>query len=232
MAVAAPSRAGRSIPTQACVAIDDSAQGNVFKGLALATDKNWIYATDFHNNRIEVYDALWADAPNAGFVNPKVAQGYAPFGIAYLDGHIFVTYAKQGAGAKDDVSGHGHGFVAEFDTDGNLLCQVAEHGELNSPWGLAMAPSDFGRFGGHLLVGNFGDGRINAFERGHDEHGQCHWRHRGALHGTKGKLEVDGLWSIGFGNDHASGSHNTLYFSAGPNGEANGLFGAINWTPK
>ena len=201
-----------------------SVSGGVFKGLAIAGDR--LYATDFHNGMVDVYDGTFTPVTTTGgFVDPKLPKGYAPFGIQNIGGEIFVTYGKQDAAAHDEVDGQGLGIVDEYTTDGVLITRVATHGQLNGPWGLAMAPPDFGEFSGDLLVGNFGDGRINAFER--MEHGG--WQFAGQLRGTDGKkLAVDGLWGIGFGNGSGSGDMNDLYFAAGPDDEHHGLFGEIS----
>jgi uncharacterized protein (TIGR03118 family) len=122
------------------------------------------------------------------------------------------------------VAGQGLGFVDAYDLAGNLLGRVAQHGQLNAPWGLALAPASFGRFGGDLLVGNFGNGRINAYE----ELPNGHFEHRGELRGADGQpLEIDGLWALRFGNDAAAGPAGTLFFTAGPDEESHGLFGSI-----
>src|SRR6266545_3486386 len=153
--------------TQAQVAVDHSGIGAVYKGLAIASTPSgdFLYATDFHNGRVDVFDGSFhqVNAPGA-FVDPDIPGGYAHFGIQNLSGMIAVTYAKQDAAAEDDVAGQGHGFVDMFDTSGTFLVRVATHGQLNSPWGLADAPASYGRFGGDLLVGNFGAGQISAFE--------------------------------------------------------------------
>jgi len=215
-------------PTQAMVAVDDSASGAVFKGLALASSSNGdeLFATDFHNNRVDVFDGSFHDVTPAGsFSDPSVPAGFAPFGIQNIGGHIFVTYAKQDADRHDDVPGQGFGFVDEYDTNGKLLAHVAQQGQLNSPWGLALAPAGFGRFGGDLLVGNFGDGQINAFQQGPNGA----FEHRGELRDVSGKsLTIDGLWSLQFGLGTANnGPTDTLFFTAGPDGEMHGLFGTI-----
>ncbi|TMB49217.1 MAG: TIGR03118 family protein, partial [Deltaproteobacteria bacterium] len=152
-----------ALGTTAQVAVDRSGDDAIFKGLAIAGDR--LYATDFHNGQVDVFDGSFGqvDMPGA-FVDPSIPPGFAPFGIQNVGGDIFVTYAKQDADREDDVAGPGLGFVDEFDTSGTFLGRVATRGQLNSPWGLAMAPAAFGRFGGDLLVGNFGDGRITAFE--------------------------------------------------------------------
>jgi len=136
-----------------------------------------------------------------------------------------VTYAKQDENAEDEVAGQSLGVVDAYDTAGNLLVRVAQHGQLNAPWGLALAPSDFGRFSGDLLVGNFGDGQINAYE----ELANGHFEHRGELRTADGKsLTIDGLWALQFGHGSPNnGPTNTLFFTAGPNDESDGLFGSI-----
>jgi uncharacterized protein (TIGR03118 family) len=159
------------------------------------------------------------------FVDPNIPAGYAPFGIQEVNGSIIVTYAKQDADAEDDVAGQGHGFVDMFDTSGHLLVRVASHGQLNSPWGLAMAPASFGRFAGDLLVGNFGDGEISAFEPQSDGTFEL----VGQLRTSDRKvLTIDGLWALQFGKGAANnGSTGTLFFTAGPDDETHGLFGTI-----
>src|SRR5882724_2642219 len=151
--------------TQAVVGVDNSAGGAVYKGLAIASTAAGVrlYATNFHAGTVDVFDAAFHPVPGA-FSDGALPSGYAPFGIRNLGGTIYVTYALQDADQEDDVAGVGHGFVDAFDTQGNLLRRVASRGRLNSPWGLAVAPSDFGEFSGNLLIGNFGDGHINAFD--------------------------------------------------------------------
>jgi uncharacterized protein (TIGR03118 family) len=191
----------------------------IFKGLAIAD--NMLFAADFHNNEVAVFDSTWNLVDR--FTDPGLPDGYAPFGIQTLGGNIFVTFAKQDADAEDEVAGQGRGFVDEFDTSGNLLRRVAQHGQLNAPWGLALAPSDFGRFSGDLLVGNFGDGQINAYELGAS--GQ--YEHRGELREGGRQISIDGLWALGFGNGATAGPRDTLFFTAGPDEESHGLFGKI-----
>ena len=138
-----------------------------------------------------------------------------------------MTYALQDADQHDDVAGVGHGFVNAFDTNGNLLRRVASRGRLDSPWGLAIAPAHFGEFSGNLLVGNFGDGHIDAFDLEKSE-GNGESQQRGQLHGAGGQpLTNDGLWAIAFGNGAAAGPDTTLFFTAGPLGESHGLFGKV-----
>jgi uncharacterized protein (TIGR03118 family) len=201
---------------------------NVYKGTALATvnGNTYLYAANFRNGTIDVVKGT-AAAPNltGSFIDPNLPAGYAPFDIRLLDGKLYLTYALQDANKHDDVAGPGHGFVNVFDTNGNFLGRVATQGTLNSPWGLAIAPASFGQFAGDLLVGNFGDGRINAFDLSSDAF-------IGQLLGLNGsELTIDGLWGLTVGNDGNAGSSNKLYFSAGPDGEVNGLFGVIQFAP-
>ncbi len=215
-------------PTQAVVAVDNSAGGAVYKGLAIASTAagDRLYATNFHAGTVDVFDAAFHPVLG-GFTDAALPPGYAPFGIRHLGGTIYVTYALQDADKHDDVAGVGHGFVNAFDTEGNLLRRVASTGRLNSPWGLAVAPADFGTFSGDLLVGNFGDGHINAFDPGHFR-GDGELRPRGQLHAADGPpITIDGLWAIAFGNGAAAGPTNALFFTAGPFGEAHGLFGKL-----
>jgi uncharacterized protein (TIGR03118 family) len=205
-------------PTHALVAATGDPDA-IFKGLAIAD--NMLFAADFHNNEVAVFDSTWDLVDR--FTDPGLPAGYAPFGIQTLGGNIFVTFAKQDADAEDEVAGQGRGFVDEFDTSGNLLRRVAQHGQLNAPWGLALALSDFGRFSGDLLVGNFGDGQINAYELG--ANGQ--YEHRGELREGGSQISIDGLWALGFGNGANAGPRDTLFFTAGPDEESHGLFGKI-----
>jgi len=214
--------------TRAALAVDNSAAGAVYKGLAIATTAagDRLYATNFHAGTVDVFDAAFHPVPG-GFSDGALPPGYAPFGIRNLGGTIYVTYALQNADQHDDVAGVGHGFVDAFDTQGNLLRRVASRGRLNSPWGLAVAPSDFGEFSGNLLVGNFGDGHINAFDLGRFE-GTGELVQRGQLHAADGQpLTIDGLWALAFGNGAAAGPTNALFFTAGPFGEQHGLFGKL-----
>ena len=199
--------------------------GAVYKGLAIAGDR--LYATDFHHGRVDVFDGSFQPVDTAGaFVDPAIPAGYAPFGIQNVNGTIVVTYAKQDADQHDDVAGQGHGFVDMFSTTGTLLGRVATHGQLNSPWGIAMAPGNFGRFSGDLLIGNFGDGQISAFQPQLDGSFELVGQLRTSSHKV---LAIDGLWALQFGKGAVTnnGPTNTLFFTAGPDGEQHGLFGTI-----
>jgi uncharacterized protein (TIGR03118 family) len=205
--------------------VDNSAAGAVYKGLTTTGDK--LYATDFHNGRVDVFDASFKPV-TAAFTDPKLPKGYAPFGIQALGTSIFVTYAKQDAAGKDDVAGNGFGYVDQYTTGGQFVARVASGGRKNAPpnapWGLALAPSSFGVFSGDLLIGNFGNGRVSAYQ----DRGGGKWLFKGQLRrGDQTIVTVDGLWAIAFGNGSAAGPATTLYFAAGPGGEAHGLFGSI-----
>jgi uncharacterized protein (TIGR03118 family) len=220
------------VSSQAIIAVPPS--DAVYKGLAIASTipgnvaGDFLYASNFHAGTIDVFDHNFAPVRMPGaFSDPGIPKGYAPFGIRNIDGVIYVTYALQDADAHDDVPGMGHGYVNAFDTAGNLIRRVASKGTLNSPWGLAFSPADFGTFGNNLLVGNFGDGRIHAYDPAATL-GNGEFKHRGMLHGAGGgPLEIDGLWSLSFGNGAAAGPTSTLFFTAGPDDESHGLFGSL-----
>ena len=218
---------GLTPANQAVQAVDNSKTpkpgfGAVYKAAAFGTNVNgdFIYATNFRAGTIDVFDHTYKPAStDGGFFDPDIPVGFAPFGIQKIDGDLFVTYAKQNAQQHDDVAGPGNGFVDVFDTNGHLLRRFASRGPLNSPWGIARASFAFGRFSGLVLIGNFGDGRIDVF----DSHGEF----LGQLKDSRGKpLVIDGLWTLTLGGG-AKSSPDTLYFTAGPNGETDGLFGAI-----
>ena len=201
--------------------------GAIYKGLALAANGsgNFLYATDFHNRRIDVFDTNFKDALAAGALkcsfSAEVPQHFAPFGIQNIHGDLYVTYAKQDKAQEDDVSGPGLGLILVFDADGCLVRRFTGGFPLNAPWGLALAPASFGRFANRLLVGNFGDGRINAFDI-------ATGFFVGTLHGVDGHpLKLDGLWGLSFGNGVLDQPTDTLFFTAGPNDESHGIYGRI-----
>jgi uncharacterized protein (TIGR03118 family) len=171
-----------------------------------------------------MYDSNFKWVKN--FTDTSLPMGYAPFGARVLNGMLYVTFALQDANAHDDVAGAGHGFVDIFDLDGNKIKRLTSHGALNSPWGMAIAPANFGHFSNALLVGNFGNGHINAFDP---------WTGAPLGHMIRpsgATLEINGLWGLHFGNGGAAGPTNTLLFTAGPNDESHGLFGTITLPGK
>jgi uncharacterized protein (TIGR03118 family) len=223
--------------THAVTMYTDTA-GAVYKGLALAANNGalFLYATDFHNNKIDVFDTAFVkqtpSATSFTFADPGIPAGFAPFGIQAIPGsgvsgatQIYVTYAMQLAPANvANANGAGLGYVDVFDTNGKLIKQLIAGGVLNAPWGLALAPADFGTFSNALLVGNFGDGKINAYD---------------AAGGTPLGMLADtntaaagspGLLGIAFGNDANSQPHNTLFFASGANAGADGVYGRIDLT--
>ena len=215
---------------QAVLAVDNSGSGAVYKGLVFGTNAKgvFLFATNFNAGTVDVFGPATASsngmyAPvttDGGFIDPDIPSGFAPFGIQNINGSLFVTYAKQKQPDKhDDLAGPGNGFVDVFDTDGHLLRRFASRGPLNSPWGVARASFAFGRFSGDILVGNFGNGKIHAF----DSDGRL----LGTLRDVNGKpIVIEGLWTLTLGGGRNSNS-GTLYFTAGPNDETNGLFGTI-----
>jgi uncharacterized protein (TIGR03118 family) len=195
----------------------------VYKGLAIAStaDGTFLYAANFHAGQIDVFDSGFNLVHLSGsFQDPEIPSGFAPFNIQELGGQLYVAYAKQDADAEDEVAGPALGFVDVYSTSGHLLRHLIEHGQLNAPWGLVLAPAGFGRFGGDLLVGNFGDGRINAYN---PDTGEFLGRLR---HEDNSPIQIDGLWALRFGNG-VIGNQSTMLFSAGIDDEAHGLFGAI-----
>lgn len=197
--------------------------GAVFKGLAIDHSPfgPLLLAANFHDNRLEVFDGSFNRVPASDllFRDRFLPSGYAPFNVAEIGNHIFVTYAKQDADAHDDVAGAGHGFVDVFTNDGRFVHRFASRGVLNSPWGLTVAPASFGQFAGDILIGNFGDGRIHAF----DWHGHL----RGTLSdSTHHPIVIDGLWGLIVG-DAAAGGADAVWFSAGPDEESHGLLGVL-----
>jgi uncharacterized protein (TIGR03118 family) len=194
--------------TQAVIAVDDAGEAALFRGLAISGSR--LYATDFHNGRVDVFDDRWQLLhDHNAFVDSTIPAWYAPFGVAVLRSHVFVTYAfRAPVNGNDAPSG---GYVDEFTLDGRLVSRLPR-GDLNEPWGMTFAPKSFGRYGGDLLVGNFGDGTIDAFAADADG-----WKSEGKLRTTKGKpIVVSGLWALAFGNGDAAGPKGTLFFTAGP----------------
>src|SRR6266436_166897 len=218
------------------IAVDNSASGAVYKGLAIAstTTGDFLYATNFHAGTVDVFNSTFHPVTmlTDAFTDPDLPAGYAPFGIRNIGGTIYVTYALQDADKHDDVPGEGHGFVNAFDTAGDLIRRVASKSQLDSPWGLALAPVDFGSFSNDLLVGNFGNGRIHAFDPA-KLNGQGEFQRRGPLHAADGPpIAIEGLWALSFGKGAPNnGPTNTLFFTAGPLEEHHGLFGTLVVAP-
>lgn len=199
--------------------------GAVYKGLAIGTDygQTVLYATNFRHGTVDVFNDQFQQI--SSFTDRSLPAGYAPFNVQVLDNHLFVTFALQDQFKHDDVAGAGNGFVDEFDMNGHLVARIASHGPLDSPWGLAIAPSDFGRFAGDLLVGNFGSGTIDAYDLKTD-------MFMGTLRGADGKPIVIGdLWALKPGNNGSAGSSGSIFFTAGVQNEANGLFGSLSPIP-
>ena len=196
--------------------------GAVYKGLATGTQKNGttlLYAANFRHGTVDVFNTQFSQVN--GLTDGNVPAGYAPFNVQVLQGHLFVTFAQQDEFKHDDVAGAGHGFVDEFSLDGKLIARVASNGPLDSPWGMAIAPEDFGKFAGDLLVGNFGDGTIDAFNLKND-------KFVGTLDGVDGKpISIGDLWSLTAGTGGTAGSKGEIFFTAGVQDESSGLFGAI-----
>lgn len=217
------------------IAADLSQSGAVFKLLAAdtANGSNYLYATDFHNGVVDVFDKDFhlVTLSTNQFTDPSIPAGFAPFGVKNIGGTLFVTYAKQDADKHDDVEGVGNGFIDEFDASGRFLTRFASQGTLNSPIGMAVAPDDFGKFSNALLVGNFGDSRVNAFNMQTGAFlGQLTDAQGNPLVLNGGIKEDDlkGLWGIGFGNGAGGAATNSLFFAAGVNAEKDGLFGKVD----
>jgi uncharacterized protein (TIGR03118 family) len=214
-----------SMKNESMTRVDTSAKGSVYKGLALAQSSKglWLYATNFSNRAIEVYDSNYKQVDTTGkFTDPDMPANYAPFNIKAINGSIYVTYAEQSIDKENDVAAVGHGYIDVFSFEGDFKKRLVSNGPLNSPWGMALAPADFGSLSGKLLVGNFRDGYINVFD---PESG----KHLGQVMGKDGKpLQVDMLWALTFGTDNGAGKHNQLFFAAGSSSEESGLFGRLD----
>ena len=205
-----------------------SANG-IYKGAAIATvgGNSYLYAANFGNGSIDVLKGN-AGAANLGgsFTDAALPSGYVPFNVQALDGSLFVTYARRDGGSTDETAGAGFGYVDRYDLQGNLLGRVASGGALDAPWGLAIAPASFGSLAGSLLVGNFGDGHISAYDLATDSF-------LGQVAGSDGKtLAIDGLWALSVGNGGGAGSTGSLYFTAGPGDESHGVFGVMQAVPE
>jgi uncharacterized protein (TIGR03118 family) len=220
-------------PNNAIVAYTDKG-GAAYTGLAVANDgtADFLYATDFKNNKIDVFNVTFAKQPAAAFpfTDPQLPAGYAPFGIQAIQNgsgstwRLYVTYAQQaGSGSSANNVGAGLGLIDIYDAAGKFVKRLVSTGaQLNAPWGVALAPKDFGSLSNMLLVGNLGDGKINAFNPSSGAFVAA------VADGTGAAFSVPGLWGIAFGNDAENQPHNTLYYAAGTNGYMNGEYGRID----
>ncbi len=221
-------------PAQAIIKVDNSGSGAVYTGLALGgTPTNQLlYAANYHSGAIEVYDSTYKLVAMPGaFTDAQIPAGYAPFNVWPLTvggvTKLYVTYTLQDAAKKNYAStvGAGVGYVDAYDMNGVLLQRVAAKGVLNAPWGVAIAPANFGKFAGMLLVGNFGDGRINVFDPNSGTS-------MGPLQDPSGNpIAISGLWALISGNGGNGGDPNSIFFAAGPGAQAHGLFGSIQAAP-
>jgi uncharacterized protein (TIGR03118 family) len=208
--------------------VANGANHAVYKGLALGTANGatFLYATDLHNNKVDVFDTNFTKpaAMQGKFVDPQIPAGFVPFGIVALNDQLYVSYTKQDAAKHDETTGAGLGYVDVFDLSGNFVSRFASAGVLNAPWGMALAPSGFGSLAGDLLIGNFGDGKINIFA----PNGSALATSMGALTVTNGgAIAIPGLWSLVFGNGDADKPLTTLFYTAGFADQTDGVFGSI-----
>jgi len=218
-----------TVSPTAILTVDNSAAGALYKGLALGNNASGplLYATNFRAQTIDVFDGRFAPVTLSGsFEDSGIPTTFAPFGIQNIDGNIFVTYAKRAANQEDDIPGVGNGYVDVFDTDGVFIRRFATQGQLNSPWAVVGTPISFGRFGGAMIIGNFGDGNMNAFN-------PVGGTFLGKVSRPNGDpIAIPGLWGLAFGNGSVAGSSDSLYFAAGPNDEQDGLFGTVIPSPN
>jgi len=208
--------------------VANGANHAVYKGLALGTvnGSSFLYATDLHNNKVDVFDTNFAKpaAMQGKFIDPAIPAGFVPFGIVTLNAQLYVSYAMQDAAKHDEATGAGLGYVDVFDFSGNFVSRFASAGVLNAPWGMAIAPAGFGSLAGDLLIGNFGDGTINIFA----PNGTALATSVGPLTVTNGgAISVPGLWSLVFGNGDADKPLTTLFYTAGFADQTDGVFGSI-----
>jgi uncharacterized protein (TIGR03118 family) len=210
--------------TSAVKVADQSQTNAVYKGITIGADggSNFLYLTNFHNSKIDVLDKNFNYVSGKNFTDPGIPPGYGPFNIQNIGGQLYITYAKlQGPDDKDDQPGAGNGFVDIFNTNGSFVKRFASQGTLNSPWGIALAPAGFANAQASILIGNFGDGRINIFD--------LTGNYKGQLQNNGQTIAIQGLWAIDFlKNNQPGGNPNSpLYFTAGPDDEAHGLFGTL-----
>jgi uncharacterized protein (TIGR03118 family) len=200
----------------------------VYKGLALGTvsGATYLYATDLHNNKVDVFDTNFSKpaAMQGKFVDPDMPAGFVPFGITSLNGQLYVSFTKQDSAKHDEITGAGLGYVDIFDFSGNLVSKFASAGALNAPWGMAIAPAGFGSLEGEVLIGNFGDGKINVYS----SNGTALATSKGPLMSSSGQpLSFSGLWALAFGNGDADKPKTTLFYTAGFADQTDGVFGSI-----
>jgi uncharacterized protein (TIGR03118 family) len=216
-------------PAQAIVMVDKSAAGAVYKGVAIGTPTGGtprIYAANFNSGAIEIYDQTWTAVSLPGaFADPAIPAGFVPFNVWNLGGKLYVMYAKQNATKDEQVAGAGNGYVSVFDLNGALLTHLISGGSLNSPWGVAIAPANFGDFASDLLIGNFGDGAINVFN-------PTSGAFIAQLQNVSGTaIHISGLWALAVGNGGNGGYPDAIYFTAGPGNETHGLLGLLQAAP-
>lgn len=204
--------------------VDEGPNSAVFTGCAVTTSPvgNRLFVADWGNRKVRVYNGQWEEVTVAGdFRDPKVDQNFEIYNIQFIEGKLYAAWARLGNDPGEAEAYPGYGFVSEFDTEGRLLRSFEHTNLLNAPWGFALAPKDFGPFGGHLLVGNFGDGRVLAFDMKSGKYADV-------LRDPSGKpFEIDGLWGMLFGNGETLGYTNHLYYAAGPVLETQGVFGKL-----
>ena len=215
--------------TQSILKVNNSGLA-IYKGVTIAQGggANLLYVANFFTGTVDVFDTNYAPVTLAAgaFTDPTLPEGFAPFNVKNINGNVYVAFAKQDEEKEDEVAGRKLGYVDVFDGNGNLLQRI-EHGPwMNAPWGLAMAPADFGKSSNMLLVGMFGSGQIATFDPVTGDF-------EGLLRDRHGKpIQIDGLWALQFGNGGSAGPTNTLFFTAGIDDEAHGLFGTVTPIPK
>jgi uncharacterized protein (TIGR03118 family) len=224
----------QDLPGDAFIVVDNSnnptaANGAVYKGATIAQlttgGPSYMYVTNIRSGRVEVYDANFNSVQlpdidgHPAFVDREIPEGFAPFNVQEINGDLYVTYARQNEAKHDDLDFPGFGFVDKFSPSGKLLLRLERGPWLNAPWGVALAPANFGFYSNHILIGNAGSGQIAVYD-------VASGRFDGLLRDANGHaLQDDRLWALKFGNDHAAGPSNWLFFTAGVGDEAHGLFG-------
>ena len=211
----------------ATLRVDNSDTSAVYKGVAIGQANSGalrLYAANFHAGTVDVYDDSY-HLVQGGFVDSTLPAGFAPFNVAIVSGGVLVSYALQDDAKHDDVAGAGNGFIDLYDGDGNLLGRLISGGELNSPWGMTVSPSNFGAAPDTLIVGNFGDGLIHFYNFSSSN---VDATLGGTLNTTNNRpIAIDGLWALQFGPGAGSFASNVLYFTAGPQMESQGVFGSL-----